>query len=139
MNLSTKKYCLLMLAAAAGFAALGETTPPAPATVVAPVSVFIQPENPTQGRDPFYPESTRPYVTAVAAHAAPAATLAIKGFSGTADDRTVIINNHSFAVGDEGDVMTPGGRVHVHCLVIKDNAVIIEADHQRRELDFSTQ
>ncbi len=74
----------------------------------------------------------------MAAHAAPVSTLAIKGFSGTAEDRTVIINNHSFAAGDEGDVLTPGGRVHIRCLVIKENTVIIEADHQRRELDFST-
>ena len=139
MNLSRKKYYLLVLAAAAGFSALGETTPPAPASAAAPESVFVQPENPHEGRDPFYPESTRPYVTAVAAHAAPAATLIIRGFSGTADDRTVIINNHSFAAGDEGDVTTPDGRVHIHCLVIKDHSVIIEADHQRRELDFSTQ
>lgn len=139
MNPSRKKYALLMLAAAAGFAALGENTLPLSATRAVQESVFLQPENPREGRDPFYPESTRPYATAVAAHAAPTATLEIKGFSGTADDRTVIINNHSFAAGDEGDVTTPAGRVHIHCLVIKDNSVIIEADHQRRELDFSTQ
>ncbi len=139
MNLPRKKYGLLILAAAAGFSALGETTGPTPATAAPPASVFVQPENPHQGRDPFYPESTRPYANAVAAHTAPISTLIIKGFSGTADDRTVIINNHSFAVGDEGDVTTPAGRVHVHCLLIKANSVIIEADHQRRELEFSTQ
>jgi hypothetical protein len=139
MNLSRKKYCLLILAAAAGFSALGETTPPTPANTAGQQSVFVQPENPRQGRDPFYPESTRPYATAVAAHVAPIATLSIRGFSGTAEDRTVIINNHSFAAGDEGDVTTAAGRVHVRCLVIKDNSVIIEADHQRRELSFSSQ
>jgi hypothetical protein len=140
MNLSRKKYYLLVLAAAASFSALGDTTPPASAPAAEETSVFVQPENPQEGRDPFFPESTRPYASAVAAHAAPpVATLSIKGFSGTAEDRTVIINNHSFAAGDEGDVMTVAGRVHVRCLVIKDNSVIIEADHQRRELSFSTQ
>jgi hypothetical protein len=139
MKLSRKRYGLLILATAAGFSALGESARPTPANAAPPESVFLQPDNPRQGRDPFYPESTRPYATAVAAHAAPVATLFIKGFSGTAEDRTVIINNHSFAPGDEGEVTTAAGRVHIHCLTIKDNSVIIEADHQRRELFFSTQ
>jgi hypothetical protein len=101
--------------------------------------VFIMPSSPQEGRDPFYPESTRPYITSVAHKILPVADLTIHGFSGTADNRTVIINNHSFGVGDEGDVITPSGRAHLRCLAINNNTVVIECDHQRRELTFSTQ
>ena len=123
--------------AAAGISTRGQcaTNSPAPA-----ISAFVQPGNPREGRDPFYPESTRPYVTAVATNTvAPVAALTIRGFSGTSENRTVIINNHSFGVGDEGDVLTAAGRVHLRCLAIKSNSVVIEANHQRRELDFTTE
>ncbi len=128
-----------MLASAAAFSGLGQTaisTNAAPASIP---SVFVMPNSPQEGRDPFYPESTRPYITAVAHKLMPVVDLTIHGFSGTADNRTVIINNHSFGVGDEGDVITPGGRAHLRCLTINSNSVVIECDHQRRTLTFSTE
>jgi len=66
MTISIKKACLILLASAAAFSALGQTatsTNAAPATIT---SVFIMPSSPQEGRDPFYPESTRPYITSVA-------------------------------------------------------------------------
>jgi hypothetical protein len=130
------KHGLLIALAAAGASALGQ---PVDKTAVRR-SVFVMPTNPQEGRDPFYPESTRPYASAVVSHVAPVTTtLVIKGFSGTPANRMVIINNHSFGVGDEGDVLTEGGRVHIRCLEINANNVIIEANNQRRELTFSTQ
>lgn len=130
---------MILFASAAAFSALGQSTVStnaAPATIA---SVFIMPNSPQEGRDPFYPESTRPYITAVAHKTMPVVDLVIHGFSGTTDDRTVIINNHSFGAGDEGDVITPGGRAHLRCLTISSNSVVIECDHQRRTLTFSTQ
>ncbi len=109
-------------------------------TAPAPVSTFLLPANPSQGRDPFFPESTRPYANVVEVHhAGSMASLTVRGFSGYLGDRTVIINNHSFAEGDEGDVNTPTGRVHIRCVTISQNSVIVEADHQRRILSFSSQ
>ncbi len=69
-------------------------------------SVFILPSSPREGRDPFFPDSTRPYKLAAAANprAADVTSLVVKGFSGSMDHRFVIINNHTFAAGDEGDV-----------------------------------
>ena len=102
-------------------------------------SAFVIPTNPKEGRDPFYPESMRPYqaaVTANASHVMPMASLAVKGYSLVNGVPCVIINNHSFMAGDEGDVLTPGGRVHVLCLDIKPTVVAIQVNGQRRDLNF---
>jgi hypothetical protein len=133
------KQGLLIALAAANATVLGQPAKNPTDKPVAVHSTFVMPSNPQEGRDPFYPESIRPYANAMASHVAPITTLAIKGFSGTPENRMVIINNHSFGVGDEGDVLTPGGRVHVHCLEINADSVVIEANNQRRTLNFSTQ
>jgi hypothetical protein len=136
----SKKLCFLILLAAAGFATRGQSATNSSASAVPIPSVFVLPSNPHEGRDPFYPESSRPYASApTATNIVVIDTLVIRGSSGTADNRIVIINNHSFGVGDEGDVATPAGRVHLRCLAIKANSVVIEANHQRRELSFSTE
>jgi hypothetical protein len=136
----SRKLCFLILLAAAGFSTRGQSATNSSASAAPTPSVFVLPSNPHEGRDPFYPESSRPYTSAPAAtNVVVIDTLVIRGSSGTADNRIVIINNHSFGVGDEGDVSTPAGRVHLRCLAIKANSVVIEANHQRRELSFSTE
>ena len=102
-------------------------------------SVFILPSSPGEGRDPFFPDSTRPYKVAAAVNprAADVTSLVVKGFSGSMDRRFVIINNHTFAAGDEGDVITRDGRIHLSCIEIKTNSVVIEVGGQRHELFYS--
>lgn len=111
---------------------------PAAAPVVPERSIFVIPTNVKDGRDPFFPESTR---AAQSTEAAPTetrtvevSTLKVKGFYRDAKSALVIINNHTFAVGDEGDVITAGRRVHVRCLEIRPNLVVIEANGVKREL-----
>ena len=133
------KQGLLIALAATNAAALGQPAKNPADKPVAVHSTFVMPSNPQEGRDPFYPESIRPYANAAASHVMPITTLVIRGFSGTPENRMVIINNHTFGVGDEGDVLTSSGRVHVHCLEINADSVVIEANNQRRELSFSTQ
>lgn len=103
-----------------------------------PKSVFVLPANPDEGRDPFFPNSTRPYATSTpAAPARPAAapvSLVLKGFSGPVDRRLAIINNRTFEAGEEGDVVFPGGRIKVRCVEIRDESVVIEMGGERREL-----
>jgi hypothetical protein len=117
-----------------------DATPPAP---VAPKpitrSIFNLPSNSKEGRDPFFPNSTRPYENAVAAlpQKADVSSLVLRGFSGPPDHRFVIINNHTFGVGDEEDVITSEGRIHVRCLEIKGNTVTIEINGERHELSYS--
>jgi hypothetical protein len=107
-------------------------------TKFVPRSVFNQPANPQEGRDPFFPSSIRPYQGAVVpgAPAADVGVLAIQGLSGSPDHRLVIINNVTFAVGDDAEVSTSQGRIHIHCLEIGENAAVVEANGQRHELRY---
>ena len=102
-------------------------------------SVFVIPSDPKEGRDPFFPNSTRPYKDATATNSlgAEISSLVIKGFSGSVDHRFVIINNHTFAAGDEGDVITSSGRIHLNCVEIRTNSVVIEVGGERHELFYS--
>jgi hypothetical protein len=99
-------------------------------------SVFILPANPKEGRDPFFPDSIRPYENAAAAtpKTADITSLVVRGFSGTADHRLVIINNHTFAAGDEGDVTTATGHIHLRCVEIGTDAVVVEIGGQYHKL-----
>jgi hypothetical protein len=102
-------------------------------------SVFVLPSNSKEGRDPFFPDSDRPYEIAAAANpqAGKVSSLILKGFSGPLDHRLVIINNHTFATGDEGNVITSSGRIHLRCVEIKTDSVVIEIGSQRHELIYS--
>lgn len=103
-------------------------------------SVFTIPSNSREGRDPFFPNSLRPYEIAAAAQpqkAGDLSSLVIKGFSGELTNRLVIINNHTFAEGDEGDVITSTTQIHLRCIKIKTHSVIIEVGGQRHELFYS--
>lgn len=126
--------CVTVLAASAEPA----TQPDKPTP---PRSVFTIPADSKDGRDPFFPDSPRPYEAVAAANprVADVSSLVLKGFSGSLDQRLVIINNHTFAAGDEGDVTTPVGRIHLTCIEIKTNSVVIEVGGQRHELFYSNQ
>lgn len=102
-------------------------------------SVFVFPSTPQQGRDPFFPNSNRPYEHAAVAtpQVADVSSLVVKGFSGTTTHRLVIINNHTFAAGDEGDVTTSAGRLHLRCLEIGSNSVVVNVGGHRHELFYS--
>ena len=99
-------------------------------------SVFILPANPREGRDPFYPQSNRPYEAAMTAtnSTVEATALVVRGVSGPSDHRLVIINNHTFAAGDIADVITDQGRIRVHCVEIKPHSVVIDIRGQYHEL-----
>jgi hypothetical protein len=105
----------------------------------APISTFVLPSSPKEGHDPFFPDSLRPYESVVANnHTAEITSLIFKGVSGPPGHRLVIINNHTFGAGDEGDVITAQGRLHIHCVEIRDDAVVVESGGQRVILTFST-
>jgi len=102
-------------------------------------SVFVVPTNPKDGRDPFFPNSTRSYETVSAArpHAGDVSSLVLKGISGPPNHRLVIINNHTFGVGDEENLVTPQGPIHIRCVEIKARSVVIESGGQRHELSYA--
>jgi hypothetical protein len=121
---------------------------PTAAPVVQPVipevvvtrSVFVLPANPKEGRDPFFPNSSRPYEDATSKNpvVSDMTALVLRGISGPPDHRLAIINNHTFGVGDEGDVLTPHGRIHIHCVEIKDTSAVVESGGQRHELIYTS-
>lgn len=102
-------------------------------------SLFVMPTNAKDGRDPFFPDSVRPFQSAVTNSSRPAieiSSLVVKGFYRDAKGVLVIINNRTFAVGDESDVTVPNGRIHVRCLEIRSNVVVIDANGEKHELHF---
>ena len=128
---------MVSLAATAMPAVYGEAPKAAPAKPVPALSVFVMPANAHEGRDPFFPESTRPYEGAAATkRTVEVNTLSVKGISIEHGQSMAIINNHTFAVGDEGDVITPSGRVHLRCIDIRAGTVVIEVNGTKRELSI---
>ena len=137
VNSLLKNSLIAALCAAGGTAVHGAPAKAAPAKPS--VSVFVMPAGTQEGRDPFFPESTRPYEDAVVQkpHTVELNSFTIKGESIEHGHAMVIINNHTFAVGDEGDVLTPGGRVHLRLLEIHGGVAVIEANGTRREIDIN--
>ncbi|MGH7952994.1 MAG: hypothetical protein ACREFE_13910 [Limisphaerales bacterium] len=105
----------------------------------APRSVFEMPANPGEGRDPFFPSSLRPYASSAPAAPVPredASALVVKGISYSRNKFYAIINDHTFAAGDEWEVTTSQGHTHVRCLEINGNSVLVEVDGKRYELHY---
>jgi len=107
-----------------------------------PESVFVSPKNQAEGRDPFFPRSDRPYlqfnpakpVQVVAVK--PQADLALKGISGSPEQPLAIINNATFASGEENDVMTKAGKMRIRCEEIRmdEGVVVVQVGGERRIL-----
>jgi hypothetical protein len=113
-------------------------TPPPPVTQV-PRSVFIIPSNSKEGHDPFFPASLRPYEGAPAIggnNISDLSALVIQGVLGVAPHQLVIINNVTFGVGDDAEVRTSQGRIRIHCVAIKGNSVVVEANGVEHMLQY---
>ncbi|HZI31995.1 MAG TPA: hypothetical protein VFF11_06620, partial [Candidatus Binatia bacterium] len=66
--------------------------------------------------------------------------LTVPGISGTPGHLLAIINNHTFAEGDQGDVLTPSGnRVHIHCIEVDSDHVIVEVNGHTHRLNLGDQ
>lgn len=144
----------LLAAAFASLAAQTHTNAPAsaapsPTNAVAalpeiPQSVFIMPTSPQEGKDPFYPRSTRLYNNIVVntnlqtASPAVVVELHLNGISGTAEHRLAIINNRTFGIGEEGEVTANSGRVRITCKDIKPDSVRVLINGEERLLRLRT-
>lgn len=135
-----KTFATIFFALTIAAGAADKTPVPAakPAPVVAARSVFTQPGSARDGRDPFFPDSTRVFETTQAAsvHVVEFNNLKVKGYSVVRGRPMVIINNHSFMVGDEGDVLVTGGRAHLRCLDILASKVIVEVNGAHHEIKY---
>ena len=104
---------------------------------VFPKSVFVH--NDPAGKDPFFPNRVRGTAIVISTKPTPTVNtdaLFLKGFTGTADRRIALINNQTFAKGEEGEVKLGSGKVKIRVVEIKDKSVIIEIEGQseRKEL-----
>jgi hypothetical protein len=115
----------------------------APTLPDAPKSVFVIPGTPQEGKDPFFPLSTRlrPMVRPPGTNPAPVVVIAeleLKGISGIATHRLAIINNRTFETGEEGDVICNGARVHVKCGEIGPDSVVVIVNGKERIVQLHT-
>jgi hypothetical protein len=104
-----------------------------------PVSVFVIPKNQQQGRDPFFPASTRLTVLNQSTNSSSDSVeiyvpLTLQGISGLANRRLAIINGRTLAENEEADIPTGSSRVRVRVIEIKTDSVIIQTSNTRREL-----
>jgi hypothetical protein len=116
---------LLPMAVASPLALFAAPTNQPAATPEIQQSVFIYPNTAAEGRDPFFPGSSHVYGSNPDNQSrGPSLTdLTLKSILGTPPRVFAIINNHTFAVGDDGDVTTKDGRrLHIHCVDINPKA-----------------
>ena len=117
--------------------------PPPSANPQVQQSVFTIPVNPSQGRDPFFPSSVRVFGSGPdKPSVGPALTeLTLRSILVTPQSVLAIINNHPFAVGEEGDVIIvkTGQRQHIRCSDINSKAgtVTVTADGFSQVLHLS--
>jgi hypothetical protein len=146
-----KKLAVVLLPLfAAGLSTLMAAPPVATPTTKPeiPKSNFVLPANSNEGRDPFFPDSTRVYEQQeVKQHAndSPVTALQVKSIMGAAPRFFAIIGTkdysggaHTFGVGEDGEVIYKDGRrVAVRCIKITPTSVLLEADGQPIPLTYS--
>lgn len=125
---------VLLASAHIGAAAPAKSTNQPPKEVR---SIFMMPNSPKEGRDPFFPDATSLYQSRNPLPVVPRTPgtelLKLVGILGNS---LANINGVTFATGETQEVKTAAGPVSVHLLQIKlqDESVVIEANGLRREL-----
>lgn len=114
-----------------------------PTDPAVPKSVFV--DDVQNGKDPFYPNSTRrqealPRVAATT-NSAPVPSmlfdqLFLKGISGTKGEPLAIINSATVGLGEIAEIKCSGQIVKVRCREIRERSVLIElvGSHEVKEL-----
>ena len=105
-----------------------------------PLSVFVIPRTPAEGRDPFFPRKTGVISTPQQPTTAPAiavdpGSLVLNGIT-SPPRRTAMINGYTFEQGEEHDLRMPaGGKLLIKCEEITDEgAKVLINGILRREL-----
>jgi len=111
-----------------------------------PLSLFVSPTNQKEGRDPFFPNSMRPYPKKEVLRTTTKAqdtevNFSIKGISGVGSNGLVTFDGATLKEGEEGNVTTPTGKKRIRCLKIKDETTVtieFPDTNERRELKLRT-
>ena len=101
-------------------------------------------DEPSAGKDPFFPKSTRRNQRMPdAVQVAPIrilSSLFLKGISGTKDRRLALINHRTFEVGEEGEFREGNQAIKVRVVEITEKSVFftVEGSNDRKELRLRT-
>jgi hypothetical protein len=110
-----------------------------PAEVPIARSIFVT--NDASGVDPFFPNSTRRKTqsNSVDPKKVPAGVgaLQLKGIMGPPDKRIALINNLTFAKGEEQDVRVPTGTLKIKCVDIRLKSVVVTLEGQAQEHELN--
>ena len=109
-----------------------------PSEVVIPLSVFVVPQTPKDGKDPFFPASTRPYVNLqpIVKGQKPQVIEVPLTLTGIIPSKLAMVNGRTFSEGEEGEVVVNGTRKKIRCVKVKQESAIVELlpEGERREL-----
>jgi hypothetical protein len=130
--------CTPILAGTAKSREPGFVVPVVPEVQI-PQSVFVVPSQPSDGRNPFFPQSrvgfqaappsTKPHENVI-----DTSSIVLNGIT-SPPKRTAMINGRTFEVGEAGEVRLPNGaKALIKCEEIKTESAIILINGQRREL-----
>lgn len=125
---------------AAGQAAKNTPKTPAAFEVVPelpiPQSAFVIPSQPTEGRNPFFPQSTVPVAAPPITpnHLLDPSLFILNGIT-SPPRRTAMINGRTFEPGEEGEIrFASGNRTMIKCEEIRADSAIIVVGGVRREI-----
>ena len=104
-------------------------------------STFTIPKSPDEGHDPFFPKATSIYVVAESSKPAVVVQpgISLLKVNGLLGSSLATINNVTLSVGETAEVKTTSGAISVRLVEIHaaDGSVVIEANGQRRVLNFN--
>jgi hypothetical protein len=102
-----------------------------------PQSTFVIPSQPSEGRNPFFPQSVVrviPVQRPLPGNQIDPGAFVLNGIT-SPPRRTAMINGRTFEPGEEGEIRLPSGaRMLIKCEDIRAESAIISAGGQRREL-----
>lgn len=130
-----------LLLTASNVAMGAATNAPAASEPAAPVrSLFQFPTGPQDGKDPFFPRSSRPWSSVnpstKTGPTAPVVELFLNGISGTDEKPLCVINNVTFGPSDDRDVFINGRRIRIRCIEINraEGRVVVQIGSEQRVL-----
>jgi hypothetical protein len=108
----------------------------APALEV-PKSVFVIPNNPREGRNPFFPGSHAELPPSIKpSQPVDVSSFVLNGIT-SPPKVTAMINGRTFEVGEEGRVRLPSGALElIKCIEVGADSAIIEYKGQRLQLHY---
>jgi hypothetical protein len=145
LRLNQLRAAAIALLSLGAFAGVAHGNPAAhfPDLAVAPKSAFL--DDPSVGKDPFYPKSSRrpivkvvPVVNPTVPPPPPAVPpeIRLNGLSAAKDQKLAVINYYTFAAGEEHDLRVNGKVYRVRCEEIRERSIVVSVQGATNELQL---